>query len=216
MRILLETIHKGFPEESHHVPAIAQFWQYRHSLHVSDGVIVYNDRAVIPPSLRPSVLRTLHSAHQGVTMMGARARSIVFWPGMTDDMNRTRASCRECITNAPSQPSLPPTLSVPPSTPFEKIFADFFDCAGQHYLVIGDRLSGWCDVFTLPHGSSQSGSAGLISCLRNYFSRFGVPEEISSHGGPEFVAAATESFLSHWGRYTQAVFCLLSTVQWES
>lgn len=199
MLTLLEAIHHGFPDDTRHVPSVAQFWQYRHGLHESDGVIVYNDRAVIPPSLRHAVLATLHSAHQGVSMMGARARSIVFWPGMTEDIIRTRAECRDCITNAPSQPSLPSTPSIPPSTPFEKVFADFFDCAGQHYLVIGDRLSGWCDVFTSPHGSPQSGSSGLISCLRNYFARFGVPEEISSDGGPEFVATATNGFLSRWG-----------------
>ena len=61
------------------------------------------------------------------------------------------------IVTAPSQPPVSVIPSAPPSTPFEKVFADFFDCAGQHYLVVGDRLSAWCDVFTSPHGSPQSG-----------------------------------------------------------
>ena len=199
MLMLLDSIHRGFPDKTRHDPAIAEYWQYRHHLHISDGVIIYNDRAVIPPSLRPVVLETLHSAHQGVTPMGARARTIVFWPGMTEDLERTRRNCRDCIVNAPSQPSLPATPSTPPSTPFEKIFADYFDCVGQHYLVVGDRLSGWSDVFTSPHGSPQSGASGLTSCLRNYFARFGVPNELSSDGGPEFIANATDDFLSRWG-----------------
>jgi len=25
--------------------------------------------------------------------------------------------------------------------------ADYFDCAESHYLVIGDHLAGWSDVF---------------------------------------------------------------------
>ena len=79
------------------------------------------------------------------------------------------------------------------------IHADYFDCIDQHYLVIGDRLSGWCDVFKTPHGSPQAGSEGLIACLRNYFSHFGVPQEISSDGGPEFVSHASGSFLKQWG-----------------
>ena len=131
--------------------------------------------------------------------MGLRARSIVFWPGMTHDIERRRQSCLECVKNAPTQPSLPPVQATPPSTPLEQIYADFFDCIAQHYLVVGDRLSGWCDVFRAPKGSPQAGSEGLIHCLRNYFSRFGVPEELSSDGGPEFVANATQEFLSRWG-----------------
>ena len=46
------------------------------------GVILYRDRVVVPPPLR-DVLRIVHSAHQGVSSMESRARSIVFWPGMT-------------------------------------------------------------------------------------------------------------------------------------
>ena len=106
----------------------------------------------------------------------------------------TRANCRDCIVNAPSQPAQPSPPTVPFSTPFEKVFADFIHSTAQHYLVVGNRLSGWSDVFTSPHGSPQSGSAGLISCMRNYFARFGVPEEISSNGGPEFVPKATVDF----------------------
>jgi len=62
--------------------------------------------------------------------------------------------------------------------PFEEIFADLFGCGGQYYLVVGDRLSGWYDVFKSPSGSPQAGAQGLITCLRNYFARFGVPMEI--------------------------------------
>ena len=38
-----------------------------------------------------------------------------------------------------------------------------------------------------------------MGCLRNYFARFGVPTELSSDGGPEFVADKTEKFLERWG-----------------
>ena len=196
---LLHAIRQGFQEDSRSINTVATYWRYRHNLYEMDGVVVYNDRVVVPPSLRSAMLATLHSAHQGVSSMGARARTIIFWPGMTEDIERIRDSCRDCIKNAPSQAPLPAVISNPPSTPFEMIHADYFDCVGQHYLVIGDRLSGWCDVFKTPHGSPQAGSEGLITCLRNYFSRFGVPQEISSDGGPEFVSHASGSFLKQWG-----------------
>ena len=196
---LREAITQGFPEAYRTNPITAPFWRYRVSLHLVEDVIVYNDRVVVPSSLRPTVLDVLHSAHQGASTMALRARATVFWPSMTDDIERRRQSCRDCIKNAPSQPRLPSKVTAPPATPFEQTFADFFECVGQHYLVIGDRLSGWSDVFRSPKGSPQAGSEGLICCLRNCFARFGVPEEISSDGGPEFVSKATEDFLAKWG-----------------
>ena len=38
----------------------------------------------------------------------------------------------------------------------------------------------------------------MIMCLRDLFSRFGVPEEISSDGGLEFTFSATKEFLRTW------------------
>ena len=71
--------------------------------------------------------------------------------------------------NAPSQAQHPTSPACPPSTPFEKIFADFFDYGGHHYLVVGDRLSGWPEVYSTPAGSAHAGANGLIACLRKFF-----------------------------------------------
>ena len=142
MTTLLIALRSGFPDELHHLDLIIPQWQLRHSLYELDGVILYKDRIVIPPSIRSNVLLTLHSAHQGVATMSNQARLIIFWPGITNDIIQTRARCKDCNNSAPSQAPLPTTPATPPSTPFEKIFADYFDCAGSHYLVIGDRLSG--------------------------------------------------------------------------
>jgi hypothetical protein len=60
-------------------------------------------------------------------------------------------------------------------------------------------LSGWVEIYRSPVGSPQSGAEGLIACLRAVFATFGVPEMLSSDGGPEFTASKTESFLSRWG-----------------
>ena len=66
----------------------------------------------------------------------------------------------------------------------------FFDFDGCHYLVAGDRLSGWVEIFKALRGTAQAGAQGLIAALRALFATFGVPEEISSDGGPEFSSAA--------------------------
>ena len=47
--------------------------------------------------------------------------------------------------------------------------------------------------------SSHAGARGLIGCLRKFFDTFGVPEELSSDGGPEFTAGITTDSLKKWG-----------------
>ena len=130
--------------------------------------------------------------------MVSRARSIVFWPGMTNDIRAVREHFSACNRSAPSQAAMPANPSPVPSTPFESILADFFDFGGCNYLVAGDRLSGWVEIFKAPHGTAQAGAQGLIAALRALFATFGVPEEISSDSGPEFSSAATADFLTRW------------------
>ena len=65
--------------------------------------------------------------------------------------------------------------------------------------MAGDRLSGWVEIYSSPVGSSKAGSSGLIAHLRTLFAAFGVPLTMSSDGGPEFTATATEDFLARWG-----------------
>ena len=114
---------------------LSEYMRYRDSLYITDGVILYHDRVVVPSSLRKVILQGLHSAHQGVSAMQSRAQSIVFWPGMTLDIQETRSKCLQCNRNAPSQAPIPSEPAVPPLTPFEQIFADFFEFGGHHYLV---------------------------------------------------------------------------------
>ena len=198
--LLNECITNGFPESKKEMPGqICEFWEVRNSLYVSEGVVLYKDRIVVPKVLRKRVIENLHSAHQGVSTMYSRAQQLVYWPGMVTDIDNARNECRTCHRNAPSQSRLPPTVSELPKTPFQKIYSDFFELFGQHYLIVGDRLSGWTEVLKIKPGTSSSGSKGLCQALRQIFVTFGVAEEISSDGGPEFISHETDDFFKRWG-----------------
>lgn len=92
---------------------------------------------------------------------------------------------------APSQAALPPTPTILPEYPFQCICADYFHYYGHHYLVIVDRYSNWPIV-----ERAKEGAQGLINALRQTFATYGIPDELSSDGGPEFVAG---QFLQDWG-----------------
>ena len=85
MNQLIFTIESGFPEFRHELPQpLQEYFQFRDNLYTVDGVILYKERVVIPPALRQQILMFLHSAHQGVTSMTARAETTVFWPGIQE------------------------------------------------------------------------------------------------------------------------------------
>ena len=109
----------GFPPQQAKMPnPIRQFYIHRLHLYTMDGVVIFRDRVVIPPALRDDCLQFLHSAHQGTTMMQAKADASIFWPGIAADISYHRSSCTPCNVMSPSQASLPPTL---PTRPFQSL-----------------------------------------------------------------------------------------------
>ena len=121
---LIELIEEGFPPQQAKMPnPIRQFYIHRLHLYTMDGVVIFRDRVVIPPALRDDCLQFLHSAHQGTTMMQAKADASIFWPGIAADISYHRSSCTPCNVMSPSQASLPPT---PPTLPTRVCVPIFF------------------------------------------------------------------------------------------
>ena len=90
--LLLLSIDDGIPETKHQLPPpIREYHQFRRHLYSSDGVEIYKDQIVIAPSLRPSCLSALHASHQGTSAMTSKAETSIFWPGITSDIQATRA-----------------------------------------------------------------------------------------------------------------------------
>ena len=85
-----------------------------------------------------------------------------------------------------------------PTRPLKKNFSDYFNYAVRHFLIDGNKLSDWSDVFGTPAGSAVTDANALLRLFRLYFATFGVPEEISSDGIPEFTAFVTQDFMHKW------------------
>ena len=86
-------------------------------------------------------------------------------------------------------------MTQEPDLPFEKVVMDPCHIAGNTYLVYADRYSGWTEVALLKSTSFKDVKKELPMWFRNY----GVPNEISSDGGPPFNSYDFENFLRTWG-----------------
>ena len=127
----------------------------------------------------------------------ARADDAVFWPGISQDIIRSRSSCITCDRIAPSNPSCPPTAPPCPDYPFQLQAGDYFAESGHTYLALVDRFSGWLSLYYC--GPEELGSKSLVEKLKIHFSTFGIPDEFSSDGAKVFVSEETEQFLRNWG-----------------
>ena len=193
---LLNIIQDGFPDDSKSMPKnIGVYYKHKQYLSTIGGVILFKNRVVIPHQIQPVILENLHSAHQGVTSMTARAECSVFWPGISSDIKKMRDKCDFCNKMAPSQPNAPPHHLSYPQYPFELVCADYFSYKGENYLVIIDRYSNWPTVMK----TSESTANMLVAALKNFSVTFGIPAELASDGGPQFTAHETKQFLDDWG-----------------
>ncbi|XP_071123125.1 uncharacterized protein [Mytilus edulis] len=140
---------------------------------------------ILPPALRKPVLNALHAVHQGVSTMCARTMD----SEITVDNARVRDQCVYCHQMAKSNPMQPPFEITPQDYPFQMICSDYFTYNSNDYVVIVDRYSNWQMVY-----KSESGREGLDKRLRETFVTFGIPEELTSDGGPRFTAGKTQEF----------------------
>ena len=119
---LLSAIQSNFDVNFPPKGGICQYLPYRDGFYISDGVILYSDRVVIPPQLRYQVLCALHAAH------GTACARNRFLAG--DDPRYLQYSRFLCLLQpkcavASRNPPLPSHL--PTTRPSKKILADCFD-----------------------------------------------------------------------------------------
>jgi hypothetical protein len=158
------------------------------------GIIYMGDRVVVPEELRGRTLDTLHAAYQGTIYIRLRAERNMFWPHMARDIATKRMLCIPCDEIAPSQSPEPPITPVHQEYPFQHLCSDYFSLQGHNFCLMVDRLRNWLQAF-----NGKGGAHNLISLLGQCFHSIGIPETLTSNGGPEYIAGNTQEFLRKLG-----------------
>ena len=187
-QLLHAVMSRSLPSDQHN---LLPFKKVFSELTVLNGVVMLQQRIVVPKSLQHSVLKFLHSAHVGVSSMMARSLNSFYWPGVKADIERTRQSCSSCNLVTPSNTSTDLTPEpVLPAYPFQVVCSDFFAYNGKSYVICVDKYSKWLSVFKLAKDDAKH----LIEAMRKYFSTFGAAETIFTDG----------AVLSHLGCKSQS------------
>ena len=178
---LSQTIAGGWPRHRRDCdPLIRQYWPIRDELHVIQGVVYAGERIVIPNSMRSEMLQKLHESHLGMEKCRARARSVMYWPPMSNDINEMIAKCTICLKYRRENQSEPLTPHEVPLLPWQKLGAGIFEYGGNAYLLTVDYFSKYPEVCLL-QGKSAS---AVISHFRTVFARHGLREILVADNMP--------------------------------
>ena len=192
---LLKIILEGFPKHRGNLPELCRhYWCVRQHLSVDDDLVVCGCRLLIPASMRREVLQKLHESHQGSVRTKQRARLVVYWPGIDNDIDNVILTCKQCQDLLPANPKEPIIMKPTPERPFQEIAGDFCYHGGKNYLILVDCYSDWPDI-----SMGQITATGLISALRQSFCRTGVPDIIWSDQGTQFMSKQFQEFSKQWG-----------------
>ena len=175
-------------------PILQPYWQDRHRLTIIDDLLLYDDRLVIPQSMRLEMLERLHEGHMGVTKCRSLASSSIWWPSIGAAIEEMVSRCSTCAKHRPEkrEPLLPSEF---PDRPWERLGMDLFELKGEMYLLAVDYYSRWIEV---KHLTSQSSKA-VIRHLKAIMSLHGIPDVIVSDNGPQFASSEFLQFAEEYG-----------------
>jgi len=180
-----------WPDKASLSSNIQPYYSVRAELSVENGLLMRGCRIVIPPELQREMLNKIHEGHLGITKCRARARQSVWWPGMSQELEKKVRDCYECCKYQRRRvdPMLPSSL---PDLPWQKVGTDLFEWKNSKYLLIVDYYSRYIEISHLDHSTASA----VITHTKSIFARHGIPEVVYSDNGPQFQAAAYTQFAS--------------------
>lgn len=193
-RKLAEYCEDSWPDRHRLPSAVKPYWPERDEISQVHGLLLKGSRIIIPSSMRLEMLDCIHSAHQGITKCRQRAKTSVWWPGLSKQVEDMVRSCRKCIEQQNPRPE-PMIPSAIPERPWQVIGTDLFYLKGIQYLLVVDYFSRYVEVSPLL--SSQT-SPEIVRALKSVFARHGIPETVRSDNGPQYDAAVFAKFAKDW------------------
>lgn len=195
LKQLKETIQSGWPKSKRNCPKkIQDYWNYRAELTVVDNIVLKGSKFVIPSSLRKVMLQKIHEGHLGEVKCKHRAREVMYWPRINQDIHHVTATCELCQIYRPKQQAEPLMPHPVPYRPYYKVGADLFDCNRKTFTVVTDYFCNSPEVGQLQSTSSKA----VISYLKTMFARHGIPCALFTDNGPQFSSCEFASFAKEW------------------
>lgn len=190
LQAVINNMLSGWPRGS-----CPKYYHIRAELSVANGLLLRDNRIVIPHSLRPEILRQLHEGHLGIEKCKRRARGAVYWPGINKDIEDMVGKCETCNKYQSKQAREPMMIPDLPTAAWEKVGTDLFHCNGKDYLLVIDYYSNFPEIALL----SNTTASTVIGHVKSIFARHGIPKTVVSDNGPCYNCKEWQQFANHYG-----------------
>ena len=187
----------GWPTSSKSLPdKIKPFFNKRFELTVNNRCLLWGIRVIIPDKFHPDILHLLHDGHPGMTKMKSIARLHVWWPGIDEKIEQFVKTCTPCSQNARDPIKVPLHQWELPAQPWQRIHVDFVGpFKNKRWLLAVDAFSKWPEI----HSMETTTAEATIKHLRQIFATHGLPRQIVSDNGLQFVATSFQKFCESRG-----------------
>ena len=154
-------------------------------------------QVMVPMQLRPRIMEVAHGSimggHLGIKKTTDMIESACYWPGIQSDLTRFCKSCDVCqkTVNKGSVPKVPLQKMPLIDKPFKRVAIDLVgpisppsEEGHRYILTLVDFATRYPEAVPLKTIDTETVAEALV----NIFSRLGVPEEILSDLGTQFVS----------------------------
>ena len=118
LQLLQDVVHKGWPsDQSRLPPSLRPYWNFRDEISSINGLLYKSNKIVVPKSLKDDMLNRIHESHLGIVKCKERARDVLFWLGMSQDVEDEVRSCEKCALNQNKNAKKPMQMVEMPDRP---------------------------------------------------------------------------------------------------
>ncbi|XP_050548212.1 uncharacterized protein K02A2.6-like, partial [Daktulosphaira vitifoliae] len=192
-RMIVECVNNNWPNSNSIQGEMSSFYKIRQNLTVVNRVLFFNNKIVIPRAMRAYVLNVLHEGHFGINKCKSRARELIYWPKINNDIEKIVNNCELCDTFKSNNSKLPMLSHDIPCRPWQKRGTDILEYKSKSYLVVTDYFSKWFELRKIKDKSAKQ----VIETFINIFSIHGCPDEIVSDNIP-FNSQEFKHFCTEW------------------
>lgn len=168
----------GWPYNQKSIPdTVRHYFNIKNDLVIDEGIIYYDSRIIIPYNLRKQVLQLLHESHLGITETKLRAKKLLYWPGIMNEIEQYITKCKICEKYRSQNIKDPLIPHEIPKLPYEKIAADIMTYNNIDYMITVDYYLKWIDIDKLKYKHSDE----FILKFKNLFKTHGIPKLLIAH-----------------------------------
>ena len=165
-------------------PALHRYQQVFEELAIVDGLVVRGEQLIIPQALQGDVIQLAHEGHQGQDKTLQWMRQSVWFPNMGAKVREFVECCLPCQAAQAKTETEPLKPTEFPEGPWQELHADYKGPIGNDWYlhVLIDQYSKFPVVQVVKSTSWEQ----LQPRLEEAFATHGIPERITTDGGPPY------------------------------